>query len=296
MGGESRDYLFCNRWFQGSIPTLFISLQIRSHNMKKLFIFIVGIAAAAMLLAPLQVTAQTKSRLAQILERGTLRVGTTGDFNPMSMKDTATNTLIGYDIEAMTQLAADMGVKVEFVPAEWTTLVTGIVSDRFDIFSGASVSMARAKTVAFSNPYLFAGTVPLVNKKTAAKMTWESINSPTVTVAVLMGTVFEQQARAIFPKAKVRAVEKPATGYQEVLAGRAQVTITSNVEAGTLMKTYPDLQQVGTSAEMRNKRPFAYPLPQGDEIWLTFVNNWISLKEAEGYFAGLEAKWLSVKK
>ena len=35
--------------------------------------------------------AQTKSHLQQILERGTLRVGTTGDFNPMSMKDTATN-------------------------------------------------------------------------------------------------------------------------------------------------------------------------------------------------------------
>ena len=91
-------------------------------------------------------------------------------------------------------------------------------------------------------------------------------------------------------------LKKPATGYQEVLAGRAQVTITSNVEAATLMKTYPDLQQVGASSEMRNKRPFAYPLPQGDEVWLTFVNNWISLKEAEGYFAALEAKWLTAKK
>ena len=45
----------------------------------------------------------------------TLRVGTTGDFNPMSFKDTSTNSLVGYDIEAMTQLATDMGVKVEFV-------------------------------------------------------------------------------------------------------------------------------------------------------------------------------------
>ena len=35
-----------------------------------------------------------------------------------------------------------------------------------------------------------------------------------------------------------KAVEKPANGYQEVLAGRAQVTITSNIEAGTLAKTY----------------------------------------------------------
>jgi cyclohexadienyl dehydratase len=265
--------------------------------MKKLLTMLMGLVTAAALLAPAASIAQTKSKLNQILERGTLRVGTTGDFNPMSIKDTATNTLTGFDVEAMTQLAADMGVKIEFVPAEWATLVNGIVSDRFDIFSGASLSMARAKTVAFSAPYLFAGTVPMVSKKAPGKFTtWESINNPNVTVAVLLGTVFEQQARAHFPKAKIRAVEKPATGYQEVLAGRAQVTVTSNVEAATLMKTYPDLQTVGASSEMRNKRPFAYPLPQGDEVWLTFVNNWISLKQAEGYFDTLEAKWLTAKK
>ncbi len=265
--------------------------------MKKFFTPLLALATAALMLLPAQSMAQGKSRLAQILERGTLRVGTTGDFNPMSIKDTATNTYTGFDIEAMNQLAADMGVKVEYVPAEWATLVNGIVSDRFDIFSGASLSMARAKTVAFSDPYLFAGTVPMVSKKTGAALTtWDSINNPNVTVAVLMGTVFEQQARAHFPKARVRAVEKPATGYQEVLAGRAQVTVTSNVEAATLMKTYPDLQVVGSAAEMRNKRPFAYPMPQGDHAWVTFVNNWISLKDAEGFFDGLEAKWLVAKK
>jgi cyclohexadienyl dehydratase len=159
--------------------------------MKKISAYVLGLAAAALLLMPVQAMAQAKSRLAQILERGTLRVGTTGDFNPMSMKDTATNTYTGFDIEAMNQLAADMGVKIEYVPAEWATLVNGIVADRFDIFSGASLSMARAKTVAFSAPYLFAGTVPMVSKKTGASLnTWESINNPNVTVAVLMGTVF----------------------------------------------------------------------------------------------------------
>ena len=139
--------------------------------MKKLFAPLLALATAALLLLPVQSIAQTKSRLAQILERGTLRVGTTGDFNPMSMKDTATNTYTGFDVEAMNQLAADMGVKIEYVPAEWATLVNGIVADRFDIFSGASLSMARAKTVAFSAPYLFAGTVPMVSKKTGAALT-----------------------------------------------------------------------------------------------------------------------------
>ena len=113
--------------------------------MRRFLTMLTGLVTAVALLAPAASLAQSKSRLTQILERGTLRVGTTGDFNPMSVKDTATNTFTGFDVEAMTQLAADMGVKVAFVPAEWATLVNGIVSDRFDIFCGASLSMARAR-------------------------------------------------------------------------------------------------------------------------------------------------------
>ena len=86
--------------------------------MKKWINALAGLTAAVLMLMPLQAAAPNKSRLTQILERGTLRVGTTGDFNPMSIKDTATNTLTGFDVEAMTELAKDMGVKIEFVPAE----------------------------------------------------------------------------------------------------------------------------------------------------------------------------------
>jgi cyclohexadienyl dehydratase len=234
-----------------------------------------------------------KNRLQIILERGTLRVGTTGDFNPMSIRDAATNSYRGFDIEAMEQLAKDMGVKVEWVPAEWATLVAGITSNRYDIFSGASMNMARARTVAFSDPYAETGAVPVIRKADAGKFsTWADLNKPGVVIAVSLGTVFEEQAKANFPQATVRAVEKPSTGYQEVLAGRAQATLTSNVEASTLMQTHAVLG-VAPRAELRNKRPFAYPLPQGDTVWLTFVNNWVALKKSEGFFNQLEAKWLN---
>lgn len=236
--------------------------------------------------------APAKSRLQTILERGSIRVGTTGDFNPMSIRDAASNSYRGFDIEAMEQLAKDLGVKIEWVPAEWATLVAGITANRYDIFSGASLSMARARTVAFSDPYIEAGTVPVIRRADAARInSWGDLNRGGNVIAVSLGTVFEEQAKAHFPQATVRAIEKPATGYQEVLAGRALATITSNVEAATLVKTYPNLTIV-SKAELRNKRPFAYPLPQGDPVWTTFVNNWIALKKSEGFFDVLEAKWL----
>ena len=241
--------------------------------------------------------AQTKSKLQAILERGTLRVGTTGDFNPMSVKDTTTNSYKGFDIDAMEQLAKDMGVKIEWVPTEWATLIAGITSDRYDIFAGgSSLNMARAKTVAFTSPYIEAGTVPLAGKANAAKFkSWADINKKGVTVAVLLGTVFEEQAKQHFPLATIKSIEKPANGYQEVLANRAQVTITSNIEAATLVQTHPQLAVVGSSSEMRNKRPFAYPVAQNDAVWVTFLNNWVALKRSEGFFEALEKKWLNAK-
>ncbi|MDQ2066049.1 transporter substrate-binding domain-containing protein [Xinfangfangia sp. CPCC 101601] len=233
------------------------------------------------------------SRLSRILEAGVLRVGTTGDFNPMSFRDTASNSYDGYDIEAMTKLAAELEVQVEWVAAEWSTITTGLAADRFDIFSGASVSVARARVAAFSQPYTEAGTVPLSLAANAERFgSWEAINQAGITVAVSMGTVFEEQARAHFPNATIQAVQSPATGFQEVLAGRADVTITSNVEAGSLVANFPDLKIVVPGAEMRNRRPFAYVVAQDDPIWLNFVNTWVTLRKIDGYFAGLDKKWL----
>ncbi len=233
------------------------------------------------------------SRLATILQRGTIRVGTTGDFNPMSFRDTASNDYQGYDIEAMRALAADLQVNIEWVVAEWGTLTAGLAADRFDIFSGASVNVGRARVAAFSAPYTEAGTVPLGLKSVAERFSgWEAINVAGARVAVSMGTVFEEQARRHFPAATVQAVQSPATGFQEVLAGRADVTITSNVEASTLVQRFEQLAILVPGAELRNRRPFAYVVGQDDPIWLNFMNTWVTLKRIEGFFADLDAKWL----
>ena len=76
--------------------------------MKKLILL------ALIVLLPLSVSAESK--LDQILASGELKVGTTGDWDPMTMKDPATNKYKGFDIDVMNELAKDMGVKVTFVP------------------------------------------------------------------------------------------------------------------------------------------------------------------------------------
>ena len=76
--------------------------------------------------------ANAESRLQQIQESGKLRVGTTGDWNPMSMKDASNNTYVGFDIDVVTQLAQDMGVELELVPTDWKSIV--VVSHQINTY------------------------------------------------------------------------------------------------------------------------------------------------------------------
>jgi cyclohexadienyl dehydratase len=252
-------------------------------------IFILAVVAAAM---AMPAAAQNKSRLQQILERGTLRVGTTGDFNPMSIRDPASGSFKGYEIDAAKDLAKQMGVKLELVPTDWPTLIAGITANRYDIFmGGSSINMGRAKVVAFTIPYIETGTVPVFQKSAADRFkTWDDINKKGVIVAVVLGTVFEQQAKQHFPNATIKAVQPPASGFQEVLAHRADVTITSSIDARGIVARYTALTHMPLAAA-RNKRPFGYIIAQGDPAWLNFLDTWIYLKKSEGFFDGLEQKW-----
>ena len=103
--------------------------------------------------------------LDQILASGELKVGTTGDWDPMTMKDPATNKYKGFDIDVMNELAKDMGVKVSFVPTEWKTIVSGITSGRYDISTSVTKTPKRAEVAGFTSTYYKYGTVPLVLKK-----------------------------------------------------------------------------------------------------------------------------------
>ena len=251
---------------------------------------IVTMAAAALItLAAAQ--AQAQSALQDILNGGVLKVGTTGDWNPMTMRNPATNSYTGYDIDVMTELAKDLGVKLELVPTDWKTLVSGVTSGKYHMTGSASISAKRAKAAGYSISYFSLATVPLILKKNADRFKdWADMDKAGVTVAATLGTTQEKQVKAFFPNATHKIVEAPARDFQEVLAGRADAHITSNVEAYKLVEKYPQMMVVPVSAP-KAPTPIAMLLPQADQVWINYVNTWITLKRERGFFDTLGRKW-----
>ena len=236
--------------------------------------------------------AQQKSHLAKVLESGVLRVGTTGDFYPMTFRDPTTKEYKGHQIEAAEKLAADSGVKVEFVATDWKTLINGLVADKYDIvMTGTSMGMARAKTAAFTEVWGVSGFLPLVLKKNADRYkSWDDLNRPDVSVGANLGTTQVTFIQQQLPKAKLRQVDSPARDWQELLAGRVDVTITSILEGGGLAQSHPELALV-LQDQVRSTLPMAFLVPQDDQVWINYVNSWIVMSRRTGFFAELNSKW-----
>ncbi|GAJ73468.1 LOW QUALITY PROTEIN: cyclohexadienyl dehydratase [Vibrio sp. JCM 18904] len=247
------------------------------------------------LLAVTQV-AHAESRLQSILDNGVLRVGTTGDWNPMTMKDPATNSYRGFDIDVTTELAKDLGVKVEYVPTDWKTLVNGITANKYDITGSASLNMSRAKVAGYSQPYFYLAFVPVVQKKDLAKFSdWADFNKPEVKVAATLGTVQEKMVKEFFPSAQHIVIEAPARDFQELLARRPDVSVTSNVEAATLVDKFKQLAIVPVTAPRKPTPPIAMLLPQDDQVWINYINHWVELKKTQGFFKQTAKKWGGLK-
>jgi len=244
----------------------------------------------AVLITLVSFSVNAESTLNKILTSGELRVGTTGDWDPMSMKDPATNQYKGFDIDVTSELAKDMGVKVTYVPTDWKTIVSGITSNRYDISTSATKTEKRALVAGFTNSYYKYATVALVLKKNEKKFpSWESLNNENVIIATTLGTSQEQLAKKLFTKSKLKSIEAPARDFQEVLAGRADGNITSSTEANKLVITYPQLTIIPD--EGKDPAVLAMLIDQKDQIWINYVNHWIEIKKEAGFFETLLKKY-----
>lgn len=174
------------------------------------------------------------SKIEQIQQRGTLLVGATGDYRPLSYLDPQTKSYWGYDVDFAEIIAKDLGVKVQFVPTSWPTLTEDMQNDTlFDLaMCGITITDARKETMLMSEGYLQNGKTILCRRDQAERYTClEDINKPDVTVMVNPGGLNEKFANENLPNAKIVIHQRNEEIPAQVAEGNADIMITEIVEA-----------------------------------------------------------------
>ena len=127
---------------------------------------------------------QEKTAVEEIQDRGVLKVGTAGDYQPMSYLDPETGDYVGFDVELAEDLADSLGVEVEYVETSWPSLMDDTLAGKFDLaICGITVTDGRKEQALMSDGYFENGKTVLCRAEDADKYTsLEVINRPEVRV------------------------------------------------------------------------------------------------------------------
>jgi len=100
-------------------------------------------------------SASGENLLATICEEGTIQVSTDPDYAPQSFIND-NGDLDGFDIDVAKEIAARLGVEVEFITPDFAAVVAGNWSGRWDISVGSvTVTEERTEILDFTQPYYF---------------------------------------------------------------------------------------------------------------------------------------------
>lgn len=249
----------------------------------------IALALTVSLLSP-AVRAQG-SRLDDILQRGTLRVGLTGDYRPFSLK-TPDGGFAGLDVDMAQSLAQALGVTLDIVATGWPTLMADLRADKFDIaMGGITITLERARTAYFSNPVMRSGKTPIARCADRDKFaTLADIDRPDVRVIVNPGGTNERFDRANLHAAEIVVFPDNARIFDELAAGHADLMITDSVETRLQQKLHPQLCAIHPDSPF-DRSELGYLLPR-DIAWKLFVDQWLHRSQETGDWDRATKKWL----
>ena len=228
-----------------------------------------------------------------ITERGTLLVGTTGDYRPLSYRE-ANGNYWGFGIEMAEKIAERIGVGIAFVQTSWPTLTADVLTEpqTFDLaIGGITITDTRKETMLMSDGYLANGKTILCRAADADKyQSLADIDKPEVRVMVNPGGLNEKFANENLTHAQIIVHQKNEEIPSQLAEGNADVMITEITEAPWYVQNDSRLAAPLLNAPFTHGEIGVLMRKDQDDL-LALVNTVIAKMKADGSLRQLHEKY-----
>ena len=214
-----------------------------------------------------------------------LRVGSSGDYPPFSVR-ASDGSWSGFDVAVAEAYARDRSRPLELVPFAWPDLERRLVAGDFDVaMSGVTV---RGDRIALSPMTAAVARASAVLVVPASRDARRAADRPGLTVAVNRGGHLERVARARLPRAKIVTVDDNR-GLPAVLAsGQVDGVVTDSLELQSFTAHgEPEPRVALVLAEDRK----AFWVAPGQDALADDLDAWLALREADGTLPRLRAQY-----
>ncbi|MEN6669917.1 transporter substrate-binding domain-containing protein [Psychrobacter sp. B38] len=162
-----------------------------------------------------------------------IKIATESSYKPFSYTD-ANGKLIGYEIELVDALCAQMQAKCELISQDWDGLIPGLNAQKFDaIIAGMSITPERKEVVEFSDPYFHTGII-LIGKKGDDISVSDLKGQP---IASQRSTVSAQYLQDEHADADIKLYDTQDNAYLDLTSGRVRAMMSDKVTGIDWLKT-----------------------------------------------------------
>jgi len=242
---------------------------------------------------PPPVQSSQKDAFDTILATKTLKVGYHTGVAPFSFINVA-NKVVGYDIAFAYELAFDLGCRLELIPFDYQNLAKDLNAHTFDIaMSAVSINEQRLKTMEFTETYLTPRIVLIAKDK--ARKAFSKINNVrknrTLKIAALKGSAFENIAKEKFPN----NVLIPLDSYEEMESLDEDVALLWEEQEAIAWTLCHRGYRVVLPDISLGRDALAYAVASTNPRLLQYLNQWLALKQAQGYTENQYDLWIKGK-
>ena len=162
-----------------------------------------------------------------------IKIATESSYKPFSYTD-ADGKLIGYEIELVDALCAQMKAKCEVISQDWDGLIPGLNAQKFDAaIAGMSITPERKEVVEFSDPYFHTGII-LIGKK-GDDVNVEALKGQPI--ASQRSTVASQYLQEKHADADIKLYDTQDNAYLDLTSGRVRAMMSDKVTGLDWLKT-----------------------------------------------------------
>jgi glutamate transport system substrate-binding protein len=225
------------------------------------------------------------SLMAEIKQRGTLRVGGTDTGPIFSIRNPVTGKLTGFDADLSMMLAKyiigkpQTALTLTTVDTREALLQNGSVDT---VFATYTITQPRATKVDFAGPYYSSGDAILVKKDNTSITSVDNLNGKTV--ATEGNSTAANAIKKFAPQANITLFQDDASCVAAVRQGRADAyVLDQSILIGDATKV-DDVKVVGAPF---TSEPYGIGTPKAHPEMKAFVNAWLKQIEDSGLWGRL---------
>ncbi|MBO4235350.1 MAG: amino acid ABC transporter substrate-binding protein [Firmicutes bacterium] len=228
------------------------------------------------------------------IKEGTLSVGIEIGYPPMEYFDEDGKTPIGFDVEMMTAIAEDMGLKLELIDTAWDGIFAGVDTDKYDVVvSCVSWTEDRSQKMLLSKTYVANAPVLVVPKDSTVA---DIKDLEGKTVAVQMETTADylmQEYVAGGLGTELKQFDKVINAFDELKAGRTDAVCTDSVVAAFYLGD--EASNYKTVWEADEKEPICMAFKKGNDALKAAVEASLDNIKASGKLAEIANKYFGTE-